>query len=372
MSSANEYLAEVPEVTAAGGVIQPLPPIVDAAQFVRLEVIRPPELIAGLLHQGSKIVVGGSSKAKKTWTLLGMGVSVATGVDWLGRATSQGNVLYVNLEIQAWAFQDRLQKILANANLRLKPDQLQIWNLRGFAADAVDLVPRMIKEIKARELSLVIVDPIYKCLGGRDENKAGDIAAMMNQLERLAVDTGAAVAFGAHYSKGNQAAKESIDRIGGSGVFARDPDTILTMTAHEEPDAFTVDATLRNFAPIKPFCVRWDYPLLKLAPDLLPENLRQPGARSTKIKPEPLEVLALLPTRWSKANPRAALLSGAELSALFDEHNFDRNTLVACRDRLEADGDIRVVRNLPRNMILAGLPGAVAAFERERAAGKTR
>jgi len=39
----------------------------------------------------------------------------------------------------------------------------------------------------------------------------------------------AASVFGAHFSKGNQAGKESIDRISGSGVFARDPDTILVI-----------------------------------------------------------------------------------------------------------------------------------------------
>ena len=57
---------------------------------------------------------------------------------------------------------------------------------------------------------------------------------MLNEIEALAVETGAAVAFGAHYSKGNQAGKEVIDRIGGSGVFARDPDSILNFTRHEE------------------------------------------------------------------------------------------------------------------------------------------
>ena len=66
---------------------------------------------------------------------------------------------------------------------------------------------------------LIILDPSYKLLHGRDENKAGDIAALLDEFEVLAVKTGAAVAFGAHYSKGNQAQKESIDRVGGSGVF---------------------------------------------------------------------------------------------------------------------------------------------------------
>src|SRR5208282_4805856 len=98
-----------------------------------------------------------------------------------------------------------------------------------------------------------------------------------NAVESLSVESGAAVAFGAHYSKGNQAGKEAIDRISGSGVFARDPDTILNFTRHEETDAFTVDATLRNFKPIAPLCVRWQYPLMRRDESLDPAKLKKVG-----------------------------------------------------------------------------------------------
>ena len=120
---------------------------------------------------------------------------------------------------------------------------------------------------------MIVLDPIYKLLGARDENKAGDIASLLNEIELLAVKTGAAVAFGAHFSKGNQSQKESIDRIGGSGVFARDPDTILTFTRHDETDCFTVDATLRNHPPIDPFVVRWEFPLMCVDSTFDPANL---------------------------------------------------------------------------------------------------
>ena len=80
---------------------------------------------------------------------------------------------------------------------------------------------QIIAKFKDGGYSLIVFDPIYKGLGDRDENKAGDIASLLNEIESLAVETGAAVAFGHHFSKGNQANKDSIDRIGGSGVFAR-------------------------------------------------------------------------------------------------------------------------------------------------------
>ncbi len=105
---------------------------------------------------------------------------------------------------------------------------------------------------------------------------------MLNGFERLAVTTGAAIAFGAHFSKGNQAAKESMDRIGGSGVFARDPDTILTMTRHEQDGAFTVEPILRNHPPVPPFVIRWDFPLMTRDEMLDPAKLKQAKGRPSK------------------------------------------------------------------------------------------
>src|SRR5262249_37720454 len=159
----------------------------------------------------------------------------------------------------------------------LESGSLKIWNLRGYAADLSILLPQLLREIKPGDFVLIIIDPIYKLLGKRDENKAGDIASLLNEIESLAVKTGAAVAFGAHYSKGNQASKESIDRVGGSGVFARDPDTILNFTRHEQDDCLSVEATLRNHPPIEPFVVRWEYPLFIAESTLDPAKLKQPG-----------------------------------------------------------------------------------------------
>jgi hypothetical protein len=223
------------------------------------------------------MVLGGASKSYKTWLLIDTAISVATGEDWLGQfPTKRGSVLYINFEIQSGFFTKRIKTICDERQLKLKSSYLRVWNLRGHAADISTLLPRLLRGIGGDEFSLIIIDPIYKLLGGRDENKAGDIAMLCNELESLAVRTGAAVAFGAHYSKGNQWQKESIDRIGGSGVFSRDPDTILNFTRHETEDCFTVDATLRNHEPIRPFVVRWEYPLMCPDDTLDPKKLRKP------------------------------------------------------------------------------------------------
>ena len=60
-------------------------------------------------------------------------------------------------------------------------------------------------------------------------------------------------------------------------MFARDPDSILNFTRHEQADCFTVDATLRNHRPIKPFVARWEYPLMCADATLNPAQLKQAG-----------------------------------------------------------------------------------------------
>ena len=280
-----------------------LPSMEDAAELISKPIDLPDDVIEGVLHRGGKMVVGGGSKSFKTWTLADLGISVATGTDWLGKfATKRGRVLYINLELQRGFFSKRIRWVCDERQITLEDGWLTLWNLRGKAADLSRLLPKILSGIGENQFDLIIIDPIYKLLGSRDENKAGDIATLLNEIESLAVQTGAAVAFGAHYSKGNQAQKEVIDRIGGSGVFARDPDTILNFTRHEQEDCFSVEATLRNHPPIKSFVVRWEFPLMVVDSLLDPADLKQAGPAKDKPEPKTKEdMLALVPEDGSIA-----------------------------------------------------------------------
>lgn len=274
---AAEWVEDIPVVVGDEQLLsRSLPPIRSAEELLLHPPQKPPEIVQGLLHQGCKMVLGGASKSNKTWVLLDLAISVATGAPWWGFSTNQGRVLYINLELGEAFFAERIKLVAVAKNVDLS-GTLDVWNLRGCAADFDDLLPKIIQRA-GQQYSLIVLDPTYKLLGRRDENRAGDIASLLNGVERLAVETGAAIAFGAHFSKGNQALKESMDRIGGSGVFARDPDTILTLTRHEKDGAFTVDPILRNHAPVAPFVVGWDFPLMYRDDTLDPTKLRQAKA----------------------------------------------------------------------------------------------
>jgi hypothetical protein len=260
-----------------------LPKIIPGSEFMATPKAEPPQLIEGVLHQGSKMILGGASKSRKSWSMIDMMLSVSSGTSWWGFPTKQGRALYINFELPDFAFQHRLNAIAVAKGIA-DHSMFDLWNLRGYATDFSVLIPKILARIKESSYSLIILDPIYKGLGKRDENKAGDIASLCNEIEQLAVQSGAAVVFGAHYSKGNQAGKDAIDRIGGSGVFARDPDVILTMTPHEEKDAYVVDLTLRALPQVDPFVVRWQGVKFERDARADATKVKQPG-KPTKDAP---------------------------------------------------------------------------------------
>jgi hypothetical protein len=173
-----------------------LPPIVDAADFVAETIPLPAELVCGILHRGSKMVLGGGSKTFKTWTLLDLAVSVASGEPWLSFKTCKGRVLFLNLEIQEGFFQHRIEAVAREKLIKLKSGQLDVWNLRGHCAGYEIVLPRIAERVKSTGYVLIVLDPIYKLYGQTDENSAGAVAQLLNGIETLTVQSGAAVAFG--------------------------------------------------------------------------------------------------------------------------------------------------------------------------------
>ena len=167
------------------------------------------------------------------------------------------------------------------------------------------IIPLIIERIKTEAYGLIIIDPLYKLLGAKDENAAGDIASILNMLEKLAVKSKAAVVFADHFSKGNQAGKEHIDRISGSGVKSRDADSILTFTSHVEKEGYVVGATLRNLKPVEPFSVRWQYPMMVRDGALNPSKLKTAVTKQAQFSEDqlidPISVRALTASDWKEA-----------------------------------------------------------------------
>lgn len=266
----------------------PWPAIQYHPVFDKTPCPKPKPLILNLLDCGSRILFGGGSKTYKTWLQCDLAICMACGIPWLGFETVPTRVLYVNFELKDYYMQSRLRKIKEAKAIEPKLDNLAVWNLRGFEFDRVDFCPRLLELCKDDGFQMVFIDPFYKLLRqNEDENKQTDMGAVLrcfDPLNKADVTT----AFGIHFSKGNQAAKEPEDRISGAGTLARDPDDIVTLTKHETNGAFTLDFIIRDHPPVDPFVIQWDAPVM-VRTELDPAKIKKPAlGRSTQFTLQPI------------------------------------------------------------------------------------
>lgn len=187
------------------------------------------ELIEGILRQGHKMLLVGPSKSGKSFSLIELCIAIAEGTKWMGRQCKQGDVLYVNFELDRASCLHRFKDVYQTLGLTPNnANRIFIWNLRGKTPALDQLVPKLIRRAEKKKYIAVVVDPIYKVITG-DENSASEMAKFCNQFDNIADALGASVIYAHHHSKGAQGGKKSMDRASGSGVFARDPDALLDM-----------------------------------------------------------------------------------------------------------------------------------------------
>lgn len=196
----------------------------------------PEPLIEGILMPGDKMMIAGPPKAGKSFALIELCLAIASGGSWLGRQCRRGKALYVNLELKR---DSRIRRMAAVADAMGVSESdaagVHCLDLRGRTVPLDRLVRSIIRRTAKSGYRAIIIDPIYKVMGG-DESDSEAVKRFCDQLDRLAEGLGCAVVYCHHYAKGDQWARASIDRASGSGVFSRDADTLLAMTEIEVTD----------------------------------------------------------------------------------------------------------------------------------------
>jgi RecA-family ATPase len=253
------------------------PTIVSWSDFSAIDYPSEHEIIRGAFTNGSIGVLGAPSKGRKSFSIMDLTVSANAGLPWLGLATVSSKVLYCNLELKAPRCQARFNKIIEGKKLALeqrKALDFAVINLRDFNLDMTGLAELICENVEKGQFDLVIIDPIYKLYGDRDENRATDMNDLMLVVQQIVTAVGASVIMTCHFPKGNMQLRENaMDRISGSGVFGRAPDLIATLTPvkpkgdkeRREYDHFQFDCTVRDFAPVEPKIIYWDHPLMQIA-----------------------------------------------------------------------------------------------------------
>ena len=285
MSPTASYQEPIPSVHVNDAIEDPLP----APTFIDLFQVMadasdpstlPPVLLEGILHKGCKMILSGSSKAGKTLGLMHLGLAAANGLPWMGhRINRQCKVVYLDFELKPRLAKERIKTIVSDeANEYFPTKNFMYCGLRGQKRSLEDLALH-IQAIRDFEPDMVIVDPFYKLGGDYDENDAGSVGLVLDEMEKFSERLDCAFVYAHHFSKGNKAETDHIDRASGSGVFARDPDAILTLTPHEEDYHLVLEATLRNFPTPEKKVIEFAWPNFIHKPDLEP-TLRKAGQAS--------------------------------------------------------------------------------------------
>ena len=233
-----------------------------------------PERIYGLLRRGEVGSIIAAPKVGKTFLTHDFALSAAYGFPWLDFPVERGRVALFDFELHKKTICFRLRKLAERRELDLSAAAIDVFSLRGKGLDLLTLDPTM--QAIVGKYAYIVIDAWYRAIPpGMDENSNSDMTTLFNRLDAYAGQTGATIIVVHHASKGNQGGKSVTDVGAGAGSQARAVDCHLVIREHEQEGGFVVEAACRSFAPIKPFCIRKDFPIWQRADDLDPSQVKQ-------------------------------------------------------------------------------------------------
>lgn len=269
-----------------------VPSYLSVSQFARdYPELRPP-LVEGLARKGETLNFISVPKIGKSWAVYDLSMSVATGRMWLNTfQTYQCPVLIVDNELHRQTIAHRIPKVAAARGIMLSElsETLFIESLRGRLRD-IYAMDSYFRAIPNGKFGMIVLDAFYRFLPrGSDENSNSDLAAIYNRIDAYAEMTGACFVCIHHASKGVQAGKAVTDVGAGAGAQSRATDSHVILRPHEKDGAVVMEAAVRSWAPVKPICLDWDFPVWKLAEDLDPTLLKQERPRRQRREENPAD-----------------------------------------------------------------------------------
>jgi len=197
--------AEDFEVVADAGDAAAVNPVKD----MRFKVIpagefavgkRPGWIVKGLIPAAELVVLFGESGSGKTFVALDIAMAIARGIEWRGKRTRQGKVVYIAAE-GAGGFRNRLAAYSMHhgVDLGLVPFGV-IHAAPNFLqkADAVDVAKAVVADGGA---DLIIVDTFAQVMPGANENASEDMGKAMAHCKGIHRATGAVVMLVHHAGK---------------------------------------------------------------------------------------------------------------------------------------------------------------------------
>lgn len=245
------------------------------ADLMGLSTSNPGWLVEGWWQRGSHGMVAGEPKTYKSTFVADFASSVASGQPLYGQYAvhHQGPVIMIQEENSPYLMKDRFRKVanhkgLLNGKVYVRgntakitfPPNLPISFLNNKGFDFTSEESRILveEEIKKVKPVLVIFDPLYLMLGGKDENSSKDVRPVLNWLLNLRYTYNTAIMLVHHWNKGGQSTRSGQRMLGSVLFHGWVESAVYNLVKDEAEHEVTVDREFRSFPKPKPISVKYN------------------------------------------------------------------------------------------------------------------
>lgn len=222
-------------------------------------------LVEGWWQKDSHGIVAGEPKTYKSTLVAEFATSVASGQPLFGMypVHNPGPVIMIQEENSPFLMQDRFRKVsnskgLLKGKTRVRskymvdvtfpPDlPIEFLNNKGFdftEDESRELLEERIQKVKP---VLVIFDPLYLMLGGKDENSAKDLRPVLNWLIHLRYTYKTAIMVVHHWNKSGTSTRGGQRMLGSVTLHGWVESAIYSLIKNEEEHEVIIDREFRSF-----------------------------------------------------------------------------------------------------------------------------
>lgn len=148
----------------------------------------PDELVQGVLTAGEGSVLYGDSNSGKTFFVIDMAAAVARGVEWMGRRTEPGLVVYLATESPA-SVRSRLQAYQRHHGVKVPNFVIVQSPIDLFDGDAdANKVIKLVQMLEAKcgqPVRLIVGDTLARLSAGANENAGQDMGLVVRRFDRI-------------------------------------------------------------------------------------------------------------------------------------------------------------------------------------------
>lgn len=232
--------------------------------LLSMQMEQPGWMIEEVWQRTSHGMIAGEPKTYKSVIATDMAVSVASGKPFLGRykVNHPGPVMYIQEENSPWLVKDRITKIATSrgalkgeakytaGHLEVKmPQDLPLYFLNNMGFDFTNEEDKQFLEdsIKGIKPVLIIFDPLYLMLGGKDENSSKDIRPVLNWLLHLRYEYKTSVIVIHHWNKAGKSGRGGQRMLGSVLFHGWVESAMYTRVVNEGNHQIEVEREFRSF-----------------------------------------------------------------------------------------------------------------------------